>query len=95
MGIATLSGLPPAWRHTSGQAFLASAGSFAAAFDDFGPAPAIRLDLSQAHIWDVSAIAALGRVMAKLFRTGTRVELVGLNEERAALPGRVAATLHE
>jgi SulP family sulfate permease len=70
-----------------GQLFFASAGSFTAAFD-YAHAPArVTLDLSQAHLWDISAIGALDKVVLKFRRHGAQVQVIGLNAASAAMVG--------
>ncbi|MBB5944528.1 SulP family inorganic anion transporter [Xanthomonas sp. 3307] len=77
-----------------GQLFFASAGSFAGAFD-FAHAPArVTLDLSQAHVWDISAIGALDQVVLKFRRHGAQVHVVGLNPSSAAMVGRLGTHQH-
>ncbi|WP_254459919.1 SulP family inorganic anion transporter [Xanthomonas sacchari] len=72
-----------------GQLFFASAASFAGAFD-FTQAPArVTLDLSHAHVWDISAIGALDQVVLKFRRHGAQVQVVGLNPSSAAMVGRL------
>ncbi|MCW0413829.1 SulP family inorganic anion transporter [Xanthomonas sacchari] len=72
-----------------GQLFFASAGSFAGAFD-FAHAPArVTLDLSHAHVWDISAIGALDQVVMKFRRHGAQVQVLGLNPDSAAMVGRL------
>ncbi len=72
-----------------GQLFFASAGSFAGAFD-FTHAPArVTLDLSHAHVWDISAIGALDQVVMKFRRHGAQVQVLGLNPDSAAMVGRL------
>lgn len=72
-----------------GQLFFASAGSFAGAFD-FAHAPArVTLDLSHAHVWDISAIGALDQVVMKFRRHGAQVHVLGLNPDSAAMVGRL------
>jgi sulfate permease, SulP family len=69
----------------SGQLFFASAGSFASAFD-YAHAPArVTLDLTHAHLWDVSAISALDKVVLKFRRHGAQVRVLGLNAASAAM----------
>src|SRR3546814_1670651 len=46
-----------------GQIFFASADAFAGAFDLFEPLQRVIIDVSQAHFWDVTAVAALDRVV--------------------------------
>ncbi|MCW0460178.1 hypothetical protein NB717_001246 [Xanthomonas sacchari] len=72
-----------------GQLFFASAGGFAGAFD-FAHAPArVTLDLSDAHVWDISAIGALDQVVMKFRRHGAQVQVLGLNPDSAAMVGRL------
>ncbi len=72
----------------TGQIFFASADMFAESFDVRDTAKAVRIDLSQAHFWDVTSVAALEGVVSKLRRHGTRVELIGLNQASAILVDR-------
>lgn len=63
-----------------GQIFFASAEAFERAFD-FREAPdSVIIDVSKAHIWDISSVAAVDMVILKFRREGTQVELVGMNE---------------
>ncbi|ATS22652.2 sulfate transporter [Xanthomonas phaseoli pv. phaseoli] len=63
-----------------GQVFFASAGQFVASFDFLGTPPKVLIDLSHAHFWDISAVAALDRVVLKLRAHGAEVEVAGLNQ---------------
>ena len=72
----------------SGQVFFASADVFADSFDLREPAGLVRIDLTAAHLWDVTAVGALDGVVAKMRRQGTRVEVIGLNEASAVLVDR-------
>ncbi|MCC4614786.1 SulP family inorganic anion transporter [Xanthomonas campestris pv. asclepiadis] len=63
-----------------GQVFFASAGQFVASFDFPGTPPKVLIDLSHAHFWDISAVAALDRVVLKLRAHGAEVEVVGVNQ---------------
>ena len=74
----------------SGQIFFASADIFADRFDLRETARHVRIDLSAAHLWDVTAVAALEDVVGKLRRHGVQVELVGLNQASAILVDRHA-----
>jgi len=72
----------------TGQVFFASAEMFADSFDLRGTAPCVRIDLRDAHLWDVTAVAALEGVVGKMRRHGTHVDVVGLNEASAMLVDR-------
>lgn len=62
-----------------GQVFFASAIQFANSFDYLHAPARVRIDLTDAHFWDTSAVAALDRVVLKLRKHGAGVEVVGLN----------------
>ena len=68
-----------------GQIFFASADAFAAAFDTKEAVERVRIDVSRSHFWDVSAIAALDRVVLKLRSRSVEVEVSGLNEASATM----------
>jgi SulP family sulfate permease len=69
----------------AGQVFFASADMFADSFDLRDTAANVLIDLSGAHFWDVTSVGALERVVTKMRRHGTRVELIGLNQASATL----------
>jgi len=73
-----------------GQLFFASAEDFAAAFDFKEALEKVVIDLSGAHIWDISSVAALDRVVLKFRREGAEVKLVGLNEASETIVDRLA-----
>ena len=68
-----------------GQLFFVSASTFAGAFDFREVLDRVRIDVSQAHFWDLSAIHELDRVVLKFRREGTVVELCGMNEASKTL----------
>ncbi|MDP0499934.1 MAG: SulP family inorganic anion transporter [Verrucomicrobiota bacterium JB022] len=76
--------------HVHGQLFFVSASKFAEAFDFAEVVPNIRIDVSRAHLWDLTSITALDRVVLKFRREGAEVELVGLNEASKTLVLRLA-----
>ncbi|AMJ60632.1 SulP family inorganic anion transporter [Bosea sp. PAMC 26642] len=74
----------------SGQVFFASADAFIEAFrigeaDEVG----VRIDVSQAHFWDVTAVAALDKVVERYKANGIAVEVTGLNAASATLIERL------
>ncbi len=75
-----------------GQVFFASAGTFADAMDVLEPVEKIVIDVSAAHFWDISAVAALDRVVLKARRNGREVEVVGLNAASATMVERFGAS---
>ena len=74
----------------SGQVFFASAEAFGDAFDLKEAIERVVIDVSDAHIWDLTAVAALDRVMLKFRREGTEVELLGMNNASATLVDKLA-----
>jgi SulP family sulfate permease len=79
----------------SGQIFFVSADIFADRFDLRETARAVRIDLTGAHMWDVTAVGALEDVVAKLRRHGRVVEIIGLNRASETLVDRHAPGLAE
>jgi SulP family sulfate permease len=75
--------------HVSGQLFFASAHTFVGAFDLKQTRERVRIDLSQAHFWDLTAVGALEGVVLRLRREGIGVEVTGLNEASATLVDRL------
>jgi SulP family sulfate permease len=74
----------------SGQVFFASAEIFADRFDLRDTAGRVRIDLTQAHLWDITAVGALEEVVSKLRAHGIAVEVVGLNTASSVLVDRHA-----
>ncbi|TFI58410.1 SulP family inorganic anion transporter [Sphingomonas parva] len=77
----------------SGEIFFASVDRFTRAFTGDEPAERIRIDVSAAHFWDISAVAALDKIVARLRRGGAEVEIEGYNKASADLVDRFA--LHD
>jgi sulfate permease, SulP family len=73
-----------------GQVFFASAELFANSFDFKEVVRHVTIDVSAAHFWDLSAVGALDKVVMKLRREGTAVDLVGLNQASATIVDRLA-----
>ena len=73
-----------------GQLFFASVEDFMAAFD-FREAPErVTIDVSRAHIWDISSVAALDMAVLKFRRDGAEVDVVGLNKASETIVDRLA-----
>ena len=73
-----------------GQLFFVSANSFAEAFDFKEVIDRVRIDVSNTHFWDLSAVHALDRVVLKFRREGTEVDLFGMNKASQTLILKVA-----
>ena len=74
----------------AGQVFFASTERFSEAIDFKEVVDHVVLDVSAAHFWDISAVGALDKVVIKLRREGTTVDVVGLNAASATMIGRFA-----
>ncbi|RZL36228.1 MAG: SulP family inorganic anion transporter [Rubrivivax sp.] len=74
----------------TGQVFFASADLLVDAFDvrDIEGKP-VRIDLKDAHFWDVTAVNALDKVCQRLRKHGSTVEVIGMNEHGRALISRL------
>ena len=73
-----------------GQLFFVSANGFTDAFDFREALMKVRIDVSHAHFWDLTAINALDKVVLKYRREGASVEVVGLNEASKTIVDRLA-----
>jgi len=73
-----------------GQVFFVSADAFTAAFDFKEVLTKVRIDVSQAHFWDLTSVGALDKVVLKFRREGTDVEIIGLNEASATIVDKLA-----
>jgi SulP family sulfate permease len=73
-----------------GQLFYGSTEDFANAFD-FGEAPErVVIDVSRAHIWDISSVQALDMAILKFRREGADVEVIGMNAASETLVDKLA-----
>lgn len=72
----------------TGQVFFASSNSLVDAFDYQDVPERVRIDVSAAHFWDITAIGALDDIVLKLRRHGAHVEVIGLNEASATMVER-------
>jgi SulP family sulfate permease len=76
--------------HVEGQLFYGSVEDFMNAFD-FREAPEqVVIDVSRAHIWDISSVQALDMAILKFRRDGAEVEVVGMNKATETLVDRLA-----
>ena len=63
-----------------GQVFFASAEKFIESFDFSVAAEKVVIDLTRAHFWDITAVAALDSIVIKYQRLGAEVDIIGINE---------------
>jgi SulP family sulfate permease len=71
-----------------GQVFFNSADKFIAAFDFKEAVSRVVVDVSRAHFWDITAVAALDKVVIKFRREGADVEVLGMNQASATIVDR-------
>ena len=62
-----------------GQVFFASASHFVNEFDFSETVEKIIIDVSNAHIWDVTSVAALETVTTRFQEKGTLIQIIGIN----------------
>ena len=80
--------------HVTGQVFFASADAFIEAFDlGAHDETSVRIDVSQAHFWDVTAVAALDKVVGRYRANDIPVEVAGMNQATATIVDRL--TIHD
>lgn len=73
-----------------GQLFFASVEDFMKAFD-FKEAPEkVTIDVSHAHIWDISSVAALDMAVLKFRREGAEVDIIGMNKASETIVDKLA-----
>jgi len=48
------------------------------------------IDVSAAHIWDISSVAALDMAVLKFRRDGAEVQIIGMNEASETIVDRLA-----
>jgi SulP family sulfate permease len=73
----------------SGQLFFAYADLFAASFEHHGHPRRVEIDLSDAHLWDLTGVAAVDKVVFRYRRQGAEVAVTGMTEAERTLVDRV------
>lgn len=73
-----------------GQLFFASAGDFLEAMDFQERLDKVRIDVTNAHIWDLTGVNAVDTAVLKFRRQGAEVELVGMNDASATIMDELA-----
>lgn len=77
----------------TGELFFASSNDLVGRFHYATDPDHVVIDLSAAHIWDASSVAALDAIQAKYAQRGKTVEITGLNDVSADLHGRLTGEL--
>ncbi|MER8161808.1 SulP family inorganic anion transporter [Streptomyces sp. NPDC094472] len=77
----------------TGELFFASSNDLVGQFDYTTDPDKVVIDLSAAHIWDASSVAALDAIETKYAQRGKTVQITGLNEPSAHLHGKLSGEL--
>lgn len=73
----------------TGQLFFASADVFAAAFEHHGHPRRVEIDMTGAHLWDLTGVAAVDKVVFRYRKQGAEVEVIGMNEAGQSLIDKI------
>lgn len=73
-----------------GQLFFASAESFLESFDFREPIKHVVIDVSAAHIWDLTGVNAVDQAVLKFRKLGVEAEVVGMNQASATIMDKLA-----
>ncbi|MEU1840368.1 SulP family inorganic anion transporter [Micromonospora chersina] len=76
-----------------GELFFASSNDLVYQFDYAGDPDKVVIDMTHAHVWDASSVAALDAITTKYAARGKSVEIIELNKPSAAIHGTLAGTL--
>ncbi|MFH8347615.1 SulP family inorganic anion transporter [Streptomyces sp. NPDC018045] len=77
----------------TGELFFASSNDLVGQFHYATDPDRVVIDLSAAHIWDASSVAALDAIETKYQKRGKTVEITGLNDPSAHLHGKLSGEL--
>lgn len=73
-----------------GQLFFASAEDFSAAIDLTEQVAKVRIDLTNAHLWDLTGVQAIDMAVLKFRRAGATIEVIGMNDASATIMDKFA-----
>ncbi|MDG4765468.1 SulP family inorganic anion transporter [Solwaraspora sp. WMMD406] len=76
-----------------GELFFASSNDLVHQFDYTGDPDRVIIDMSHAHVWDASSVAALDAITTKYAARGKTVEIIELNQPSARIHGTLAGQL--
>ena len=78
----------------TGQVFFASINDLVEQFEVDHDPDSVLVDMSAAHLWDASSVAAFDAIETKYGRRGKTVTIVGLHGYSADMHGRLAGELN-
>jgi SulP family sulfate permease len=73
-----------------GQMFYGSVEDFMNAFDFRESLEKVVIDVTEAHIWDISSVQALDMAVLKFRRYGAEVEIIGMNRASETIVDKLA-----
>ncbi|KXF77443.1 sulfate transporter [Paramesorhizobium deserti] len=73
-----------------GQLFFATADDFLNSLDFREDLDRVRIDVTHAHIWDLTGVGAIDRAVLKFRKEDVEVEVVGMNEASATIMDKLA-----
>jgi SulP family sulfate permease len=76
-----------------GELFFATSNDLYSQFDYVGAPKNVIIDLTDAHVWDASTVAALDAIQHKFESKGKNVEIIGLNEPSLYMHNRLSGHL--
>jgi sulfate permease, SulP family len=76
-----------------GELFFASSNDLVYQFDYANDPENVVIDMTHAHVWDASSVAALDAITTKYAARGKTVEIIELNKRSAAIHDTLAGTL--
>lgn len=76
-----------------GELFFAASNDLVYQFDYTNDPSHVVIDMTHAHVWDASSVAALDAITTKYAVRGKTVEIIELNQPSAAIHGTLAGTL--
>ncbi|WP_030561863.1 SulP family inorganic anion transporter [Streptomyces aureocirculatus] len=77
----------------TGELFFASSNDLVGQFDYVTDPDKVVIDLTAAHIWDASSVAALDAIETKYAKRGKSVEIIGLNTPSARIHEKLTGEL--
>lgn len=76
-----------------GELFFASSNDLVGRFDHANGPDTVVIDMTHAHVWDASSVAALDALTTKYATRGKTVEIIELNKPSARIHDTLAGQL--
>lgn len=88
--VTSAFGVETAHYFVTGELFFASSNDLTTLFEYGRDPERVVIDMSRAHVWDASTVAALDAIVTKYQQRDKRVELLGMSEDEEALHRRLS-----